>query len=88
MSNSSFVLDSKFWLVLVEGSKVNSLSYLKNGKKNQDLLLNGKFHLFLTLPEQGSSLEEKRGGEVEPKFVVFYAFPREGLVENMFLCFL
>ena len=52
VSNSSFilVLDYKFWLVLVEGNKVNSLSLLKNAIKLQDLLFNGKFHLFLALP--------------------------------------
>ena len=46
VSNSSFVLDYKFWLVLVEGNKVNSFSWLKNGIQIQDLLFNGKFHLF------------------------------------------
>ena len=48
VSNSSFifVLDFKFWLVLVEGNKVKSLSKLKNAIKTQDLLLNEKFHLF------------------------------------------
>ena len=51
VSNSSFifVLDYKFWLLLVEGNKVNSLSKLKNAIKIQDLLLNGKFHIFSTL---------------------------------------
>ena len=48
VSNSRFifVLDYKFWLVSVEVNKVNSLSKLKNAIKIQDLLLNGKFHLF------------------------------------------
>ena len=62
---------SWFWLALVEGNKVNSLSKLKNAKKkNQNLLLNEKFHL----PLQGSTLEEERGGEVEPKAKVCCSF--------------
>ena len=52
-------------------------------KKNQDLLLNGK----LTLPLQGSSLDEERGGEVEPKAKVCCSFkPSQGKVLGK-ICF-
>ena len=54
MSNSSFifVLDYKFWLVLVEGNKVNSLSQLKNAMIIQDLLQGVFFFLPSCEPRQ------------------------------------